>query len=105
MDIGKRHNILIATVAHAGDGNIHPVIVYDGTNPAEAARVKQVEADLFKLAIELDGTLTGEHGIGLSKSGYMNLEHDAVFMQVMNGLKNLFDPNAILNPGKLGLEV
>ena len=105
LDIGKRHNILIATVAHAGDGNIHPVLVYDGTNPDEVARVKQVEADLFKLALDLGGTLTGEHGVGISKSGYMNLEHDPVFMQVMNGLKNLLDPNAILNPGKLGLEV
>jgi len=105
LDISKRHNILIATVAHAGDGNIHPILVYDGTNSAEAARVKQVEADLFKLALELGGTLTGEHGVGMSKAKYMNLEHDPVFMQVMNGLKNLFDPNAILNPGKLGLEV
>ncbi len=105
MDIAKRYETLIATVAHAGDGNIHPVIVYDGTNPAETARVKQVEADLFKLAIDLGGTLTGEHGVGWSKAKYMDLEHDAVFMQVMNGLKNLFDPNAILNPGKLGLAV
>ena len=105
MDIGKRHNILIATVAHAGDGNIHPVLVYDGTNPDEVVRVKQVEADLFKLAIDLEGTLTGEHGVGISKAKYMNLEHDPVFIQVMNGLKNLFDPNAILNPGKLGLDV
>ena len=105
LDIAKRHNILIATVAHAGDGNIHPVIVYDGTNPAEAARVKQVEADLFKLAIDLGGTLTGEHGVGLSKAKYMRLEHDSVFMQVMNDLKKLFDPNAILNPGKLGLDI
>jgi glycolate oxidase len=105
LDIGKRHNILIATVAHAGDGNIHPVIVYDGTNPAEATLVKQVEADLFKLAIDLGGTLTGEHGVGLSKSKYMRLEHDSVFMQVMNDLKKLFDPNAILNPGKMGLDI
>ena len=105
LDIAKRHNILIATVAHAGDGNIHPVIVYDGTNPAEAALVKQVEADLFKLAIDLGGTLTGEHGVGLSKAKYMRLEHDSVFMQVMNDLKKLFDPNAILNPGKLGLDI
>jgi len=105
MEIGRRHNILIATVAHAGDGNLHPVLVYDGTNPDEVARVKQVEADLFKFAIELGGTLTGEHGVGISKSKYMNLEHDPVFMQVMNDLKKLFDPNGILNPGKLGLEV
>ena len=105
LEISKRHDILIATVAHAGDGNIHPVLVYDGTNPAEVARVKQAEADLFNLALDLDGTLTGEHGVGIAKSEYMNAEHDPVFMQVMNGLKHLFDPNAILNPGKLGLDV
>ena len=105
LEIGKRHNMLIATVAHAGDGNIHPVMVYDGTDPDEVERVKQVEADLFKLALDLGGTLTGEHGVGMAKAGYMNQEHDPVFMQVMNGIKKLLDPNAILNPGKLGLEV
>jgi glycolate oxidase len=105
MAISERSGIMIATVAHAGDGNIHPVIVYDGTDPEEVKKVKQVEADLYKLAIELGGTLTGEHGVGMSKAAYMGLEHDAVFMKVMNGLKNLFDPNAILNPGKLGLNV
>ena len=103
--MSKRSGILIATVAHAGDGNIHPQFVYDGTNPEEVKKVKQVEAELYKLTIELGGTLTGEHGVGMSKASYMGLEHDAVFMKVMNGLKDLFDPNAILNPGKLGLNV
>ena len=105
LEISKQYNMMIATVAHAGDGNIHPVLVYDGTDPDEAERVKQVEADLFKLALDMGGTLTGEHGVGMAKAGYMNQEHDPVFMQVMNGLKKLFDPNAILNPGKLGLDV
>ncbi|MGD9044707.1 MAG: FAD-linked oxidase C-terminal domain-containing protein [Desulfobacterales bacterium] len=105
LEISEQHNIMIATVAHAGDGNIHPVMVYDGTDPDEVKRVKQVEADLFKLALDLDGTLTGEHGVGMAKAEYMNQEHDPVFMQVMNGLKKFFDPNAILNPGKLGLDV
>jgi len=103
--MSERSGIMIATVAHAGDGNIHPQFVYDGTNPEEVKKVKQVEAELYKLAIALGGTLTGEHGVGMSKAGYMGLEHDSVFMKVMNGLKNLFDPNAILNPGKLGLDV
>jgi glycolate oxidase len=105
QNISRRSGILIATAAHAGDGNIHPVIVYDGTDPEQVKKIKQVEAELFQLAIELDGTLTGEHGIGMSKAKYMGMEHDPVFMKVMNGLKNLFDPNAILNPGKLGLDV
>lgn len=103
--MGERSGLLIATVAHAGDGNIHPQFVFDGTNPEEVTKVKQVEGELYKLAIELGGTLTGEHGVGMSKAGYMGLEHDPTFMKVMNGLKAFFDPNAILNPGKLGLDV
>ncbi len=105
MGVSERSGVMIATVAHAGDGNIHPVIVYDGTDPEEVKKVKQVEGELYKLAIALGGTLTGEHGVGMSKAGYMGLEHDPVFMKVMNGLKDFFDPNAILNPGKLGLDV
>jgi len=103
--VSQRSGIMIATVAHAGDGNIHPVIVYNGTDPEEVKKVKQVEGELYKLAIELGGTLTGEHGVGMSKASYMDLEHDPVFMTVMNGLKEFFDPNSILNPGKLGLDV
>ena len=105
IEISQKYGMLIATVAHAGDGNIHPMTVYDGTDPAQVEKVKQVEADLFRMTIDLGGTLTGEHGVGMSKASYMDMEHDPVFIQVMNGLKNLFDPNAILNPGKLGLEV
>ena len=105
IEISRKSGMQIATVAHAGDGNIHPMTVYDGTDPAEVEKVKQVEAELYRMAIDLGGTLTGEHGVGMSKAAYMDMEHDPVFMQVMNGLKNLFDPNAILNPGKLGLEV
>ena len=101
--ISKRFNVRMPTMGHLGDGNIHPCIVYDGTNPDETARVEQATGDLFKLAIELGGTLTGEHGIGLSKSQFMPLEHSPVAMGVMKNLKKFFDPNNILNPGKMGL--
>jgi glycolate oxidase len=103
-EIGKRRNVTIATVGHLGDGNLHPCIVYDGTDADEVARVESTIEDLFKQAIELEGTLTGEHGIGLSKAPYMYLEHDEVAMDVMRGLKKLFDPKNILNPGKMALE-
>ena len=69
------------------------------TNASEAAT-----KELFELAIDLEGTLTGEHGIGLSKSPYMTLEHDPVAMDVMRSIKRLVDPNNILNPGKMSLE-
>ncbi len=103
-EISKRHNIQIATFGHAGDGNLHPQILYDGYDPEQVRRMEEAIADLFKLAIDLDGTLTGEHGIGLSKAPYMTLEHDPVAMDVMRHIKKMFDPNNILNPGKMGLE-
>ncbi len=103
--ISEKHGLMIATYGHAGDGNLHPQILYDGENGQEAERVEAASAELFQLAVALEGTLTGEHGIGLSKAPYMTLEHDPVAMNVMRSLKGLFDPNNILNPGKMALEV
>ena len=103
-ELAKKHNLLIPTVGHAGDGNLHPVICFDGTNPDEVKRVEEASAELFEKVIELGGTLTGEHGIGLAKIPFMGLEHDQVSMDVMRSIKQAFDPNNILNPGKMGLE-
>jgi len=103
-ELAKKHNLLIPTVGHAGDGNLHPVICFDGTNPDEVKRVEETSAELFEKVIELGGTLTGEHGIGLAKIPFMGLEHDRVSMDVMRSIKQAFDPNNILNPGKMGLE-
>ena len=100
----EKHSIQIATFCHAGDGNLHPQILYDGYDPAQVERMEAASADLFQLAIDLGGTLTGEHGIGLSKAPYMTLEHDAVAMDVMRSIKKMLDPNNILNPGKMALE-
>jgi len=104
-DLAKKYDLKIPTVGHAGDGNLHPTISYDGTNPDEVKRVEQASAELFKKVIELGGTLTGEHGIGLAKAPFMHLEHDPVAMDVMRSIKKSFDPNNILNPGKMALEV
>jgi len=104
-EISKRHDILIATLGHLGDGNLHPNIIFDGRDPEQSARAEKAVDDLFRLAIEKNGTLTGEHGIGLAKAPFMKLEHDVVAMGVMSKIKKLFDPNNILNPGKMALEV
>jgi glycolate oxidase len=98
-----KHKIQIATFGHAGDGNLHPQILYDGYDPEDVKRMEAATTDLFQLAIDLEGTLTGEHGIGLSKAPYMDLEHDPVAMDVMRTIKKTFDPNNILNPGKMAL--
>jgi len=103
-EIAKKYNLQIATFGHAGDGNLHPQILYDGYDPDQVKRMEAASGELFKLAISLEGTLTGEHGIGLSKARYMTLEHDPAAMEVMRSLKKMFDPNNILNPGKMALE-
>ncbi len=103
-DLAKKHDLLIPTVGHAGDGNLHPVMCFDGTDPDQVRRVEEASEELFKKVVELGGTLTGEHGIGLAKIPFMHLEHDETSMDVMQSLKRLFDPNNILNPGKMGLE-
>ncbi len=104
-DLAKKYDLKIPTVGHAGDGNLHPTISYDSTNPDEVKRVEQASAELFEKVIELGGTLTGEHGIGLAKAPFMHLEHDPVAMDVMRSIKKSFDPNNILNPGKMALDV
>jgi glycolate oxidase len=88
---------------HAGDGNLHPKIMFDPSDPDEVARMEKGVEEIFDLACGLGGTLSGEHGIGLSKARFMPLEHDAVSMGLMRSIKRMFDPNNILNPGKMGL--
>lgn len=104
-DISKKYNLQIATFGHCGDGNLHPQILYDGYNAEAVERMEKAVKELFELSIGLNGTLTGEHGIGIAKASYMSLEHDDVEMDAMRMVKQTFDPNNILNPGKMALEV
>ncbi len=95
-----RHGLTICTVAHAGDGNLHPVIVVDpalGEIPAAAWRAAD---EIFELALRLGGTLTGEHGVGTLKRGWLRRELGTVNHELQQGLKAFFDPRGILNPGK-----
>lgn len=102
--LAKEYDLKILSFGHAGDGNLHPTITFDGTDPEMVERVEAVSAKIFEKAIELGGTLTGEHGIGLAKAPFMNLEHSEVAMEVMRSTKRMFDPLNILNPGKMALE-
>ncbi len=102
-EIGRRYELKIPTVGHAGDGNLHPAITFDSRQPGELERVEAAGAEILKAALALGGTLTGEHGIGLAKAGFMPLEHDPLRMELMRAVKRLFDPLNILNPGKMGL--
>ena len=100
-EIGKRHNVFVANFGHAGDGNIHVNFVVDREDPDEVARARQCVSETFKLSVELGGTISGEHGIGYVKAPYMDYAVDPETLEVMKGIKKLFDPNGILNPGKM----
>jgi glycolate oxidase len=93
--------LTILTFGHAGDGNIHVNIMLDRDNPAELAASLTAKARLFARVIEMGGTITGEHGIGLTKSAYLGQEIDIPTMAVMRAIKKAFDPRNILNPGKI----
>ncbi|MEW6113572.1 MAG: FAD-linked oxidase C-terminal domain-containing protein, partial [Thermodesulfobacteriota bacterium] len=94
------HRVPVGVLAHAGDGNLHPCVMFDKRDADEQARVDAAFDEIVEEALALGGTLSGEHGIGLSKARFMHLEFDSVAMNVMKGIKDYFDPLGILNPGK-----
>lgn len=102
-EIVNTYQLPFVVFGHAGDGNLHPKIMYNHEDPEQVRRVREAFTEIFELTCRLGGTLTGEHGVGLAKAPYIPLEHDAVAIDVMKGLKHFFDPHNILNPGKLGL--
>lgn len=102
-NIVRQHDLPFVVFGHAGDGNLHPRIMYDRSDSRQVERLSKAVEAIFKLTCELGGTLSGEHGIGLAKAPYLLLEHDPVRMDLMRGIKKLFDPNHILNPGKMAL--
>jgi glycolate oxidase len=103
-EIVRQHGFPFVVFGHAGDGNLHPKIMYDRSDPDQVKRIHEVVDQVFRLTCNLKGTLTGEHGIGLAKAPYMRLEHDPGSMDMMRSIKKLFDPKNILNPGKMALD-
>lgn len=97
---GARHGVRICTVAHAGDGNLHPVFIFDHGTAEPPAEVWAAADEVFTRALELGGTLTGEHGVGLLKQRWLALESGPVAQEVQKGIKAVFDPLSLLNPGK-----
>lgn len=99
--IAEKYKVQIGTFGHAGDGNLHPTIVTDLRDKGEMERVYKAMDEIFLTALELGGTLSGEHGIGLGKLKYMPNQFGEIGMNVMSSVKQALDPNNILNPGKL----
>ncbi len=98
-DVGQRYGVTVSTVAHAGDGNLHPAFVFDEAEPTEA--VWRAADEIFTKAIDLGGTLTGEHGVGTLKSRWLRDELGDAQYELQRRIKAAFDPAGIMNPGKV----
>lgn len=99
--IAKRNNVQICTFGHAGDGNLHPTCMTDARDKEEMHRVEIAFEEIFEKAIQLGGTITGEHGVGVMKSPYLAWKLGEEGVEAMKTLKLAFDPNNIMNPGKM----
>jgi glycolate oxidase len=100
-ELAGRHALTILTFGHAGDGNIHVNIMLDRREPSELAAAESAVSELFTRVIELGGTITGEHGVGLTKAAFLDKEIDPPTLEIMRAIKKSFDPQNILNPGKI----
>jgi glycolate oxidase len=99
--VAKKYKLRIGTFGHMGDGNLHPTFLTDERNKEEMHRVEEAFKEIFEEAIRLGGTITGEHGIGLAKKGFLPKFAGEAQMKVMQALRQVLDPNRILNPGKM----
>jgi glycolate oxidase len=99
--IGQRYGLPIPSFGHAGDGNIHVNIMYNGDEGDEAKRAHQALQEILRLTLDLRGTISGEHGIGIIKKPYIGMEIPSTGLALMRKIKKAFDPNGILNPGKI----
>ncbi|MCL5123083.1 MAG: FAD-binding protein [Deltaproteobacteria bacterium] len=99
IEVGKRNNVTIGVLAHAGDGNLHPLILCDERDVDEMVRVDKSMDEIVDYALSVGGTLSGEHGIGITKSKYLTRQLSPTSLNLMKGIKKLFDPQGILNPG------
>lgn len=100
-EIAERHRIKVANVFHAGDGNLHPCIPYDGRDSDERARVLEAGREILELCVAVGGTISGEHGIGAEKSSYMSLLFSEADLNLMQAIRDVWNPRGLCNPGKL----
>jgi glycolate oxidase len=100
-ELQKEFRLRVGNVFHAGDGNVHPLVLYDSTREGEAERAKRLAERILELCIDAGGTLTGEHGIGVDKACAMPLLFDEDDLKAMQRLRRAFDPRGLSNPGKI----
>jgi glycolate oxidase len=100
-ELSRRFGLEVANVFHAGDGNLHPLILYDSRNEGALQKAEEMGAEIMKACIEMGGSLTGEHGIGLEKREFMPLMYSHDDLEAMKKVKKVFNPDGLLNPGKI----
>jgi glycolate oxidase len=98
--LSQKYNIRVANVFHAGDGNLHPLILYNGREAGALQRAEELAGEILHLCIELGGSITGEHGVGMEKRQYMADMFSEVDLLVMNELRRALDPQELANRGK-----
>ncbi|SHK56684.1 FAD-binding oxidoreductase [Thermocrinis minervae] len=99
--IAQKYNLMVAVFGHIGDGNLHVNFLYDKSNPEEEERAEQAVDELFELTLSYDGSITGEHGVGLTKKKFLSWQFGQVGMELLRDIKRSFDPKNLFNPGKV----
>lgn len=100
-EVAERHRLRVANVFHAGDGNLHPNLVFDRRDPDQLARVEAASREIMELCVAAGGTITGEHGVGVDKRAYMHLVHTPAELDLQRAVRRVFDPRERWNPGKV----
>ncbi len=101
LDVAKRYDLTISNIFHAGDGNLHPLILFDPRKPGETEKVKRAGDEILEYCIQVGGSITGEHGVGMEKNEMMAHLYSRESLDAIAGFKKLFDPKCRLNPGKM----
>jgi glycolate oxidase len=99
-ELSREYGLAVANVFHAGDGNLHPLILYDANKPGELKRTEEFGGKILELCVEVGGTITGEHGVGIEKINQMCIQFQPLELEQFHRVKAAFDPNGLLNPGK-----
>jgi glycolate oxidase len=100
-EIGKKYGFQIGNIFHAGDGNLHPLILFDARDPEQFRRVVAASDEIIKFCIAMGGSITGEHGVGMEKDRLMPLLFTEAELEVMRRVRDAFNPIGILNPDKI----
>jgi len=100
QDMSEKYGLRVANVFHAGDGNLHPLILYDANKPGELEKAEHFGADILELCVQVGGTITGEHGVGMEKIDQMCVQFASPELSQFHAVKAVFDPQGLLNPGK-----